>query len=787
MSEPNTWIHLLGRDKTLETVRKAMDCADQSKGTFVVLNGEAGIGKTAVVRKMEEEARARGWAVLSSECIVGKGGDPYLPIITAIRNFLEERSRDRKSKAMPSLPMGLMGAASRDELAEQWRTVKELKNERDRMFENVLDLIRDALKTSPVLFSIDDLHWAEMSALQLLYYIVRSTAHDRVLVMGTYRTEELENPRVRHPLLEILSRVRQEDMLTTIELPRLSENDTGRLVNALASAKLPQALVKRIYQETGGNPFFIKEFMRDLQLKDKVDASSIAIPSSISLLIKNRLKSLDKEQQEVLQTCAVLGQQFSYDLLTGVAGVDEADLVNALDGLIGFRVLEEKAHGQSITYAFTHSLMQEVVYDGLSAARKRLLHAKAGEQLEKIFRGRLEQAVYQLAYHFSRTSLQSKAFKYTAMAGLVSCNQMAMDEAKQNLETALDMLQRLEPEEATEAKEVELLSAMGKVHMFLGNTHKALDCHTKALDLAPEASVEKAAALRNIAEVQIEVGKWKECIRTFKAAIAISEKLNDLLGLAEGYRGLTWLAVELGDHDDAMKYAEMGITQAKKAGNKYLQGKILIDLGMLCTIRYENTKALNLFEEALKVLDHNKHLDQLSRAYNNIGDVYTTIGKYDRAMDNFENCIEIAKVVGDHRWLALGQANIGVVLGKMGRHDEAMENFEIAAKEFERTGDKYGLVVVQMSKGLVERDVKNFKAGEEHYLKAIKLCEECDFEIYLGIALSEYGVLLKRWGKKAEALEQLDRLLKLKKDILDKKTKVGKLEESLNELMELKK
>jgi len=362
-----------------------------------------------------------------------------------------------------------------------------------------------------------------------------------------------------------------------------------------------------------------------------------------------------------------------------------------------------------------------------------------------------------------------------------------MNEAQQNLETALDMLQNLEPDKALETQEVELLIAIGSVHLFLGNLKKAMDCHIKALDLAPDASILQAAALRNIAEVQIELGDWKEATRTFKKAIAISEKLNDSQGLAEGYRGLTWLAVEMGDQDDAINYADKGITQAKRAGNKYLQGKILIDLGMLYTIRYDNAKALNLFEEALKVLDHNKHLDQLSRAYNNIGDIYTTLGKYDRARDNFENCIEIAKIVGDHRWLGLGQANIGVILGKMGRREEAMANFDLAAKEFERLEDKYGLLVVHMSRGMVEREAKNYKAGEEHYLKAIKVCEDYDFEIFLGIALCEYGVLLKRWGKTAQAVEQLDRILKLKKDVLDKKIKVGRLEEPLAELMELKK
>jgi tetratricopeptide (TPR) repeat protein len=790
MPDAKSSLTLLGRDKSLATIRKAMDRAVSSKGSFVLISGEAGIGKTAVISKISEEAKSKGWVIMSSECFPGKGGDPYLPFISALKDYLEtmERSSSRHrghGSAPATLPASLMGVATQDDLAEERRSIKELKSDRERMFENVLDLIKEASKGAPVLFSIDDLHWAEVSTLHLLYYIIRSTVSDKVLVVGAYRKEELENPRIRHPLVDVVQRVRQEGMLVTVELDRLNEHDTSRLVKALCSTAVSDELIKKIHHETGGNPFFIKEFMKELEGKCNVDLSSITIPSSVSLLIKNRLKGLDKVQQEVLQDCAILGQQFNYDLLSGVSTVDESELVNALDGLIGFKILEEKARGSNINYAFTHSLLREVTYDGLSTAKRRILHTRAGEHLEKLFAGRVEQAAYQLAYHFSKTSVLSKAFKYTAMAGLVSYQHMALEEARQNLEDALDLLQKLEPDASHEAQEAELMSTLGCTYNSLGHTHKALECHMNALDLTGEQTPERAMALRNIAEVQIECSLFKESLDTLKTALDISRKLSDTKGLAESYRDLLWVAVELGDHESALKYAELGIKEAKKAKDRHLEGKILIDLGNAYNIRSDSDKALYYYEEALKVLDHNTHLDQLSRVYNNIGDLLMKLKKYDRALENFENSIEIARVSGDHRRKTYGEVNLAFCTGLMGKFDQSIPMLEKTLKQFEWTEDSYGIAVTILSIGIIQRNAGKYSAAEEYFKKAISLTEEKDLEIVNCYALMEYGLSLKRWGKKDAALKVLDKLLKSKEN-LDKKTKIGGIDEGLKELMELK-
>jgi predicted ATPase len=782
---------LLGREKPLGVLRKTMDDIEASKGSFIIIDGEAGVGKTAIIRKAERDAKERGWAVMSSECIVVRGADPYLPIITAVKCYLEDQESAKNAKARTrymdmKLPMGLMATASQMDLEGVRWSIKEIRTERDRMFENILDLIKDASKGTPVLLSIDDLHWADTSALQLLYYIIQSTTNDRVLVLGAYRTEELENPSIRHPLTDVLWRLKQGDLVAPMHLEGLNQNDTARLVKVLSSVPIPEKLIKKIHRDTNGNPFFIKEFMREVQGKERLDAASLSVPFSVAHLIKNRLKGLDIGQQELLHTCAVLGQYFSYDLLKGVANIDEDELVNELDGLIAHKVLEERTRGPAINYAFTHSLLGEVIYDGLSTARKRLLHAKAGENLEHLFEGRLDQAVYQLAYHYSRTTMLPKAFKYTGLAGLISYHSMAIEEARQYLEDALGMLPKLGPEKSLEPKVVDLLSALGRVHNLLGNTERSLECHRKIMDMTEEFSVERAYALTNIAEVQMEKGQWKDAVETLKTALAISKKLNDRKGIAEGYRGLAWVSIELGDQENAFKYAEMGLKEAQAIKDRYLQGKILIDLGNHYNSRHEIEKALYYYEEALKVLDHNKHLDQLSRAYNNIGDIYMKLEKWDQAMDCFNNSIEVAKVMGYKRYLAYGWANMALCLGTIGKREEALQNLENALREFERTGDKYGITIVHMDRASIEGNAGNFKAAEESYKKCMALCEADDFNVLLAHAMVEYGVLLKKNGRKDEALAQLDKVLKFKARFITA-AKIGGIEKGIKELMELKK
>jgi len=195
---------------------------------------------------------------------------------------------------------------------------------------------------------------------------------------------------------------------------------------------------------------------------------------------------------------------------------------------------------------------------------------------------------------------------------------------------------------------------------------------------------------------------------------------------------------------------------------------------------------LYYYEEALKVLDHNKHLDQLSRAYNNIGDIYMKLGKWDRAMDCFNNSIEVAKVLGHKRYLAYGWANMALCLGTIGKREEALQNLENAQREFERTGDKYGITIVHMDRASIERNAGNFKAAEESYKKCIALCEVDGFDVLLGQAMVDYGILLKKTGRRDEALVQLDKVLKLMTRFTTD-AKIGTIEKSIKELMELKK
>lgn len=783
---------IVGREDHLAFLHDIMDKVEASKGTSVLLTGEAGIGKTTIGRRAVADARGRGWTVMSSECLFGEGGEPYFPIIRAIQDYIEgpdesEAARsDCLDSAPPTLPSSFMGMADTEE-GPKSVSGAELRMERDRMFEHVSDLLLEASTINPVLLFIDDLHWADNSTLQLLYYIIRTSIRDRVLVMGAYRPEDVESSRTRHPMSDFLGRSKREGLIQEMEVGRFGEEDTRQLVDSMAKGDLPTSFAKKVHGDTGGNPYIIKEFMLALEDMASQDEDTLSIPSSVSTFILDRVHRFDEEEQRLLQLGSVLGQEFRYSLMVGSSGIDEETVINMLERLVVQKVLEEREElvGDEIFYRFTHNLIREVIYNHMSRTKRRLLHKKVGECLEKQFVKRPETIVYPLAYHFSRTADQAKAFEYLTMAGKMANKAFAFDDALELMESALDVLLKLEHVVDAERKEMDILSTMGNIHNFLGNTNEALEYHNSALALTPDGSVERAMAQRNIAEVELESGDWKRSFKNFERAIRISEALDDTTGMAEGYRGLAWLSAELGQHDKALEYGERCLKEAKRSNNTYLQGKVLLDLGNSFNIRNDTEKALQYYDDALNVLDHTKHLDQLSRVYNNTGDIYMKMRQYDQAKDCFMNCLEIARVTGDGRRLSYGMTNLGLCLGSLGQAKEGLDYLNKAEAIFTRSGDKYGITIVNISTALVLRNSGDLEEGERLLRIAIELSKKHDFKMLEALAEIEYGVLLKRAGRKEEALEQLEKGLHLKTE-LERTTRVGSLQEGLDELMEMK-
>jgi predicted ATPase len=593
----------------------------------------------------------------------------------------------------------------------------------------------------------------------------------RVLIIGAYRPEELETFGEKHPLLETVQRLKREKIVTMVTLDRLDQEASGKIISSMLEIESPEELTKLVFQETEGNPYFIEEVIKSIVDGNAIDTESgevefdikqIKIPSSVHDLIQRRIEQLSEEERKILDYAAVIGPEFDYDLLLEGTKIDEEMLVESLDKLMDLKLIAEIPSAAGTNYRFTHNMAREVIYNNLSRTKRRLMHKKVGESLENMSSGRADQNIFALSYHFSQTSDMGKAFNYSVQAGNISMRAFAFHEARNYLESSLDILPKLEDVENAVAKEIEILNKLGDVSNILGDWMKALNYHYEALKLCDDNTAEKARAFRAIGEVERERNEWRTAIESFEKSKEICEKIGDSRGLAESFRGLAWISWKAGDHEKVLQYANRTIEEAKKVGDNALVGKALIDIGNSYNELQDNyDKALDYYEDALTMFDTKKDLDQISRAYNNLGDVYMKKTEYDKAIEYFEKCLDIVKVTGDLNLKGFGIANIGECRIRMGQPEHAPDYIDRALKIFEKVDNKYMIAQMYNYKAQIARHAKEYDTSDALFKIAVKIQEEHNLPWGLANTLLEYGIMIKEKGDKERAREHLQRSLDL--------------------------
>jgi DNA-binding CsgD family transcriptional regulator len=356
---------LVGREREQATLRDALAVALTGRGSLVLIGGEAGIGKTALAEDLLAEARARGALVRVGRCYDLSETPPYAPWAEAFGH---------------SAPVG--GLLSRPSLAGRDGTgqVVSISTARDYLA---------ALATSkPVVLLLDDLHWADQESLDLLRMLARSLGDMQILILATYRAEELDRSRPLHALLPLIAR---EARAAQIALTRLTDDDVRTLVRARYRLDRGDTarLVAHVRERSQGNPFFAGELLRALEderiLAPSTDGwrlgsfSDARVPALLRQVIGGRIARLGEAAERLLALAAVIGQDVPLDLWGTVGAVDEEALGEVLEAALAARVLEETASSRRVRFA--HALIRAALYEGLSLPRRRRWHRQVAEAL----------------------------------------------------------------------------------------------------------------------------------------------------------------------------------------------------------------------------------------------------------------------------------------------------------------------------------------------------------------------------------------------------------------------
>jgi DNA-binding SARP family transcriptional activator/tetratricopeptide (TPR) repeat protein len=450
---------------------------------IVLLAGEAGIGKTSLAAELARRSHQDGAVVLAGRA-PEEGLAPYQPFLEALSHYFATASLDEIRAAVrehgPEL--GRLVPELRRRVPELPTAPAEPEGERYRLFEAVVGLLSSVSQQAPILLVLDDLHWADRPTLLLLRHLVRAPRPERLMVLIAFRVEAATNV-----LRDSLAELSREGLSTQLDIGGLSGRETAELVALRAGERPSSAFAREIHRETEGNPFFIEEIIRNLVAAGlRVGAATASelqrfeLPEGVKRMVARRLERLDPRTIEFLRMASVAGRDFDVELLEQLVELGEREFLSALEEALAAGVLLESMAVPG-RYSFSHALIREALYEGMSSPRRARLHRRVGEALEASGQGSLSA----LALHYTRAAGEEdaeKAISYAIQAAEQATVVLAHEEAVEHYARALEVLTRVYPEDAP--RRLELLLALGEASVRAGERPRARDVLLEAARLS---------------------------------------------------------------------------------------------------------------------------------------------------------------------------------------------------------------------------------------------------------------------------------------------------------------
>jgi class 3 adenylate cyclase/tetratricopeptide (TPR) repeat protein len=690
---------LVGRDFEAQQLRLAVNNLRAGSGGIVLVEGEAGIGKSRLVAEVRHDLEG---VVPGCHWLEGRGLSygrslSYHLLASVLRHYLgltdeDDESRvwlnlramgpdlfgPRADEVLPYLAM-LLGLRLPEAMAEKIpQTEPQLLQQ--RVFVAYGEWVEAVSAQRSLVLAFDDLHWADPSSVGLIEYLMALAWHNPLLILCVSRPDR------EAPFWEVRERAKADyaDNLVHIPLSPLSSDESRNLVDSLLEMNdVPSEVEQVVLSRAEGNPLFVEEVLRTLieegtlaregrnwRITRSVNATEI--PDTLQGVLTARIDRLDETLKRVVQIAAVVGRVFQRYVLDRVVD-DSSILDDCLAQLQVAQIIRERPQEPEPEYIFKHILTQEAAYHSLLSQQRKAYHRKVADALARLFWERGEEYAGLVAAHYERAEAWPRALRYLHRAGDAARTSFAIKEATDYYSRALQVADRL-GDGADVAERLLLYELRGQLLVRLGDVEGALkDCETMR-ELALSIG-DKKAELRAINEIGALQAGRRDFVRAaalFNQAFALARDIGDQVGIADSLNRLGSLYYNAGKPEDAQTCHRQALEIARSSGDSALLSASLDGLGQIDLLRGRVRASLDKYNQ---IVDLRRRLgDQagLMEALNSLAAAYTWLGEYKRVVASCEEALTFLSKVGNlpivpslRTYLGIGYLNQGE-LGRAG-------------------------------------------------------------------------------------------------------------------------
>jgi class 3 adenylate cyclase/predicted ATPase len=698
----------VGREVELATLVDRWERVQDGDGQTVVVLGEAGVGKSRLFYQLHEHLMTVPHTWLECGATPYTEGTPFHPVIALVAQGLAFTPEDTAADKLAKLEAGLRALASAESVAliadflglpAPTRLQFSPELQRRKTIALLVQWNLALSEVQPLILVVEDLHWCDVSTLELLGHLIAQSPTARVLLLATARPEFTPPWPAR-------------SNLTTIQLARLTKRHARDMIASLAGTELPAATLDALVTRADGVPLYVEELTKAMAEPGAARGVE-AIPASLADSLMGRLDRLSTAK-EVAQRAAVLGREFGYRLLAEMAGMDETALRQGLGRLVEAEILFGRGEPPAATYTFKHALIQETAYQSLLKRTRQQLHGRVAEVLEERFPERVAAEPEAVARHYEQAGLIAQAVVHYQRAGERATQRSAYEEAIGHLRRALELVGTLPQTRERQLRELGLQVAIG-VPLFAarGSSHPENEqAYARARELTSQIgeSAELPRVLTGMADAYLVKGDLATSAEVATQALAAAERTGNAFDLLSAHHVVGMPLFHQGHFARALPHLEHSIRLYDPSAHGSLAYAAGLDRGVAAHgyaawchgCLGHPDRALAFSEEAVALAKRVEHPVSLADALLFAGNVHFERGELDRARQRAGELAGLAEQLGFPLYLGVGRFYRGFARVGLGEGEAGIAEMRQAMGELAAIGSGFGapLFLCMLAEGL---------------------------------------------------------------------------------------
>jgi tetratricopeptide (TPR) repeat protein len=733
---------LIGRQSELTILRALIDQTRGVAGQIVCICGEAGIGKSRLVAEAKTHAHRQGFLLLQGNCFPTDRSYPYAPLLDLLRSaqakeLLATCSANLASFARDLAPLHLDLAPPPSGMLP---LPLEPEREKRRLFVALTHFFTEVAAKQAVLLTLEDIHWSDESSLEFLHYLARHSPPQSMLILATYRGDEV-HPGLKHWLAQLdRERLTQELILQglmPVQVAAMLQAIFGRSQSVSQAVRFAQGeLLDTITTLTEGNPFFVEEILKSLITTGDVYYShgewerkplhELHIPRSLQDTVQQRTAQLSAAARRLLTLAAVTGRRFDFDLLRQIMQCDEEQMFLLIKDLIAAQLVTEESDER---FAFRHELTRQVIYNELLARERKLFHRTIAETMERQYTSDVVPHLSDLAYHYYEAGLWPRAFDFARRAGDNALLLYAPRAALDSFTRAVNARYRLSSPPPSD-----LFLARGQAYELLGEFERARADYEAALQ-GTRASGENRAEWQTLLHIgMLWAGRdYERSGEYYRLAFELARTIGDSSIIARSLNRVGNWHLNVERPLEALKHHQEALKIFQQLGDLQGIAETLDLLGMTSYLGGDLARGTGYYEQAVALfrqLDHRRGLASSLATLTMRGITYQTdtmiptVAHVSEVTPGGELALKIARETDQRPAEAYALIFLAFCLGPQGAYTQALECAGQGLRIAEGIDHRQWMTAAHCALGALYRDLLALPLARQHLEQALPLAHE---------------------------------------------------------------